>query len=303
MGRANSAVGVQKRNPVVRGVFSLNDLLNLKPLKEIIPSPLPLTTLTPKPPKISRRQKTPVQKTPVQKTPLQKTPNIPVTILIHGKLELKSPCFEVVNKLMDKYNIIISHYENDPIHIFHPNITYIKQLQNLRLNNPREKLQSFCLPIINGLKTIKTSYVVIMRTDEYYNLDKFIEAVVHNPGKLVSNNFLFCKDQYYKFHPGDHLLGGQTKDMLSMFEITMMKLSHGIWDKLPEIMLMTSFLQLKGEDIEPSSSIELMKRNTVLVKCDDLEPLQIRDTIHGKNYNKAADIYPLGYCIQSLENL
>ena len=242
-------------------------------------------------------------KNTIRKAGGYRAPISDVTILIQGELQIDSPVLKHVHKWAKIHYVIISHYENEPEHIYHPSITYVRQLQNIKTHDAKEYLRSQCLTSIKGLEAVKTPYVIRLRTDEYYNLDKFIEQILANPGKLVSNNFLFCADRFYKFHPSDHLLGGQTLDMLDMFRICLLKLSYGIWERLPEIMLMTSFLQLKGEDIDQEKSKELMKRNVVLVPCDDLEPLYITDPVKQEVYRNAQDIYRLGYCIRNMNLL
>jgi hypothetical protein len=68
-----------------------------------------------------------------------------------------------------------------------------------------------------GLQACYTDYTIKIRSDEFYsNLEPFIEAVLDNTTKLVTND-VFFRNSTMPFHPSDHLMGGKTTLLKSIF--------------------------------------------------------------------------------------
>lgn len=70
-----------------------------------------------------------------------------------------------------------------------------------------------------GLIACKTPYTIKVRSDEFYsNLDPFVETVLNSSGKVVTND-VFFRNSKLPYHPCDHLIGGETIDLLKTFEL------------------------------------------------------------------------------------
>lgn len=70
----------------------------------------------------------------------------------------------------------------------------------------------------HGLSACNQEFVIKTRSDESYpNLDKFIETMIENPTKWISNNIWFKSVEKEWLHPGDHLIGGKTSYLLNTF--------------------------------------------------------------------------------------
>ena len=136
---------------------------------------------------------------------------------------------------------------------------------------------------LNGIELVDTEFVIKARCDEIYtDLSKFIEVMKSSPDKLTTNNFLFTSDEFCKFHPSDHVIGGKTEDVKGLFNnaVRICEKSSGKDNPVienydhdglaPESFLFICYLIHKGVDIDNSRSIEIMKDNCQLVEITDM---------------------------------
>jgi hypothetical protein len=72
--------------------------------------------------------------------------------------------------------------------------------------------------ILNGLRLVKTPYVVRTRSDEYFNLVPFIKRYNRRDDKILCGNIFFKPWSTYHFHMGDHLFIARTEILLTAYE-------------------------------------------------------------------------------------
>ena len=78
---------------------------------------------------------------------------------------------------------------------------------------------------LTGLYQPKTKFVVKLRCDEFYtHLPPLLDIVRKNEGKskITTTNTWFRKTRAHPYHPSDHVIAGETSDMIKLFE----KASH-----------------------------------------------------------------------------
>lgn len=78
-----------------------------------------------------------------------------------------------------------------------------------------------CQTTLAGLYQVKTKFVVKLRCDEFYtHLQPLLDVVRKNEGKskITTTNTWFRKSKSHPYHPGDHIIAGETSDMIKLFE-------------------------------------------------------------------------------------
>ena len=71
---------------------------------------------------------------------------------------------------------------------------------------------------LEGLKQVKTKYVLKHRSDESYsNLHLVLEQFERNPTKLLCSNVFFRPLSYAPYHISDHFFLGETKTLVTAF--------------------------------------------------------------------------------------
>ena len=216
-----------------------------------------------------------------------------VTIIIQGPMGQK-----IANGLakgiknLETYvqfgKIIISTWKNNPIRpskkfLSKHNITMIESDPDIYKNMYSNANMNYQVAsTLNGLKKVDTKYVIKIRSDEYYSdLSKFIEKIKNNPEKIITNNFFFSQDDYEPFHPSDHVIGGTTENLLSMFNYAFKVCSKELgsiplasnyfnlpnWRNRdgnrqvsPETFLCFCYLLSKGVKLDLKKSKEIMKK-------------------------------------------
>ena len=113
--------------------------------------------------------------------------------------------------------------------------------------------------IYNGLKLVKTDYVIKTRSDEYYkDLAPFIKEFEKNDDKIVCGNIFVRNDMPWHF--GDHIFVCKTEHVLNAIE-NLLKHYNGECEQLEEYMtqgsknnaeliLCVAMLQQKNADID-----------------------------------------------------
>lgn len=142
-----------------------------------------------------------------------------VTLIIQGRVSLDAFNFWVSNykdfpviistwvdcdisfkEIPRNFTIILSQYPED----------YGPQNINLQL-----------ISTLTALERVKTKYAIKMRADEYWsNVDYILNTIKGQPNKIHTSAVFFRAWQYAEYHISDHLIGGTTENMLTMFRET-----------------------------------------------------------------------------------
>ena len=235
------------------------------------------------------------------------------TFIIQGPLTKDSiRCIQMYSQFG---NVIVSHWNTDNSTLIQAAYNEASSAQNVEIvtnafvkdnsyncGNMNFHLQSFRA----GLEKCKTDSAIKVRSDEYMtDPRKLMNEVKKNPNKMTVCNFLFRGD--FVLHPSDHIMGGNTKDMLSMVGrcmdtvakyrkgqrvgIDSLGLSSDYCYEIliPETLFCVSWLKVKGVDITDNfrgkglpeiESINryMMKKYYNLVRASDLGDFLFRFT-------------------------
>ncbi len=185
-------------------------------------------------------------------------------------------------------HIIISTWKNNPVKpskkfLSKHNITMIESDPDIYKDMYSNANMNYQVAsTLNGLKKVNTKYAIKLRSDEHYSdLSKFIEKIKNNPEKVITSNFFFSQNDSEPFHPSDHVIGGTTENLLSMFnyafkvcrkELGSIALASDYFDLpnwrnrdgnrqvSPETFLCFCYLLSKGVKLDLSKSKEIMKK-------------------------------------------
>jgi hypothetical protein len=158
------------------------------------------------------------------------------TLVIQGPLH-KNSIYGLLNNYKEYTdNIILSHWDSDDMEM----LRYINEY-NLNVKIITNKIhvdynvfngQNVYYQVYNtleGLKEVKTEYVVKLRTDQWFgNLIPFFESILNNKEKYTCSNLHFRPDNLYKFHPSDKLIGGKTELIKKTFELSLYRLKNNV---------------------------------------------------------------------------
>lgn len=219
-----------------------------------------------------------------------------VTLVLQGPLSnmsgkigtiLSPKNIEIYKKYVGK--IIIStwdHYKLKPSKKFlsRNEITFIEDsLEKYKEYYNSSNVAYQAVTSLNGISLVDTKYVIKARCDEMYtDLSKFIQVMKSSPDKLTTSNFLFTSDEFCKFHPSDHVIGGKTEGVKGLFNnaVRICRESSGKEHPViksynhkglaPESFLFICYLIHKGVDIDDSKSIQIMNENCQLVEITEM---------------------------------
>ena len=97
--------------------------------------------------------------------------------------------------------------------------------------------------IANGLKQVSAEHIIKSRTDEVFNLEKFIDFIQESKYEFQFSNFIVRDWRYHSFHMSDHLFASPTKNLTNAIawltsgkKETLVKLLGNDWD-CPESLL------------------------------------------------------------------
>jgi len=69
-----------------------------------------------------------------------------------------------------------------------------------------------------GIEQVQTEYTIKVRSDEYYNLEPFVDKMMENKDKVLFGNIFVDKFKTQPYHMGDHIFGGKTKFFKTAYE-------------------------------------------------------------------------------------
>lgn len=164
------------------------------------------------------------------------------------------------------------------------------------MNNQSNRYYQF-YTTLKGMQLVDTEYAIKIRSDEYYtDLSPFVEKMLENPEKIVTNEVFFrdprsSTNENFMLHPSDHLYGGKTEDLVNMLRKSVDDCkNHTVEDLdrmlgsiknrsyviVPEQHLFANYLitrhgvNLSGEKLTVAKAMKLTKKNCEIVKSSDL---------------------------------
>lgn len=236
--------------------------------------------------------------------------NIPIkfndiTLIIQGKYD--TSFLHRINEYKKIFGHIILSVWKEKYYKDLPNDVELIELSPKIINSKTKSDQIYnyqnlykqCVTTLNGLNNVKTKYVVKIRTDEFYsNMDKFCESIIINENKINTSNLFFRRDNYYRFHPSDKIIGAKTDILLKAFsdlkyrlELNNFKIGNYDFYKQPaESAIFTSILNSMGIDVDIDKSKELTKQHTTCLPVNKLYPFSCK--FNGK---KTVYNFPISY--------
>lgn len=146
------------------------------------------------------------------------------TLVIQGALN-KVSISNIDNYLKYVDKIIISYWDNDDESLLAP-ILGNEKIQLVK-NDPtqiagklynQQNVGYQCISSLRGLQYVTTEFSIKSRADESFeDLSKFTQSILDNPNDITTTNLFFLPDSVTKFHPSDHLLGGDTKTLIQIY--------------------------------------------------------------------------------------
>ena len=205
-----------------------------------------------------------------------------VSIVIQGPLNPIS--IGNINRYKKFGEVIVSHWKNDDVSILN-GVQDIKVVSNEPIQidpfrNP-QNLYRQIITTLNGIKQATGDFVIKTRSDEYFgNLTPFLTAVSKHPQKVACGNIYFRK--VWVRHMCDHVFCGNRELLLKTYCVMKQKCDKVVGAKhiIPEIMLTTSILEMKGERVQeiyvkrmhqPNEKAQMIK-NFVLVPIRECTP-------------------------------
>ena len=219
-----------------------------------------------------------------------------ISIIIQGPLNERS--IKTIPKYLNYGEVILSYWDKDNKKLLNQVSNEVKLVENrtedvspfvfkTRNKNPFA-YQYFTT--LNGLKSAKSNLAIKTRSDESFPyLDRFTKNMIDNMNtknkdgiynwfKITCSNIYFRKDKEFKFHPSDHLIGGNRSRLINIFEECLYRCRRKqIKYSTPEQLIGKSAIEtyfdpiLKKNDIaNPNFSSSLMKKHFSIVRVKDL---------------------------------
>lgn len=182
-----------------------------------------------------------------------------ITILIQGKIFPETENY--IKKYKDLgFDVYLSTYNQSDISVDKLILTDITSIDNLVAikTGTTHSVKYQIISTLNGVKEVKTPYVIKIRTDEYYTLDKFINLFLSNSDKIITHNLYFrpAKPTWGNYHISDKILIGKTENIVGMFDsafnIITNKINTNYEPRCAEDLLGFSYLVYKQKTDESS---------------------------------------------------
>jgi WavE lipopolysaccharide synthesis len=95
--------------------------------------------------------------------------------------------------------------------------TVQEYVQNHNIYN-KQNVYYQVVSTLSGLSNVSTEYVVKVRSDELYtNWNTFIQTMFKHSQKIICNNIFMRSPESQVYHPSDHVIGGLTQKVITMF--------------------------------------------------------------------------------------
>lgn len=218
-----------------------------------------------------------------------------VTIIIQGRLEQESYDFYI-----QKYfncAVIISTWNDTKIDFSNLPKNFKVLLSPYPKESGDQNINYQITSTLNALECVKTKYAIKVRGDEYWSYPENVySSVKEEPNKLHTSSVFFRAWQYCEYHMSDHLIGGTTENMITLFTETKRNVELGrlniskmkvdgkfekwVHTHAPEERLTKSYLEAKeGIDFESYDGRELMKKHFQILDINKLKPYKIKANI------------------------
>ena len=145
-----------------------------------------------------------------------------VTVLVQGPLNRIS--LEKLHTYKTVGPVVLSYWAGDDENLYHDidmdGIDKVRGIvDNVVTNNYRQgTADKQFWGVWNGLKLVKTPYVIRTRSDEYFgNLQPLIDKL--NENKIICGSIFFRPWDYMQCHPGDHVFIGATSWLLEAYRL------------------------------------------------------------------------------------
>jgi hypothetical protein len=246
---------------------------------------------------------------------------------------VQGPFHEQCRQSLDEYSkygeVVISTYRNSGSSIpltYYPHINVLEntlpKVDWYNVNNIYYQAYS----TYRGLRVLNTEYTIKVRANESYSdISKFVQKMLDNPDKVITNNVAFPRTSIQPLHPSDHMIGCKTWLMQDTFSDVMAwcktlppmstNLFGGerglpwIGHVLAEQIICIYFLFNKGVDGAFSKDHSIPTLNKVMREHFDVVPVEdLGEVVHsisvpeGRNFRKNGEgLY--GYEHESIRNM
>ena len=143
------------------------------------------------------------------------------TILVQGPLNKVS--LEAIADYQKICDVVVSYWENDPLEAELPQdvikVTAPLPDRNKTVGVLKDSTFYWAIKgINNGLKQVKTEYIVRTRSDERFEDLEYLMELAESTDKLVCGNIFVRSWKDVRYHIGDHVYCCKTKDLLNATE-------------------------------------------------------------------------------------
>jgi len=235
------------------------------------------------------------------------------TIIIRGPLHQKS--LQNIPRYLKDAKVVVSHWEDGiSLDYYRPTISQdVKEQLNSYgdsitiVENEYSKLPAHAQIVpgliadwkpniyqfystFKGLEQTTTPFFITCRSDSSYpDLLPFMERIRNNPDKIVTCDINFRPDWAYKFHPGQHVLGGKSQLLKRVFGLCLdvapnkyskyTQLIKKFKAKIRQPLVGEQFfcgcaLTILEEAIIPEKSKEIMKKHFEIVNIWELGDIE-----------------------------
>lgn len=220
-----------------------------------------------------------------------------VSIIIQGPINDRS--INTIDSYLKYGEVIVSCWDNNDITRLDKYKDKIKIVVNKYSDLPRfSKKPGAQAPWIyqhfttlNGLKVAKGHFAIKVRSDESFpNLDLLIEMLKANSHKIknketgkynwfkiITSNIYFRFSRENQFHPSDHIISGETKRMLKIFEKAVQLCRKKNETRFPEQLLCKAIIETywdpvnkKMDSMDPKKCTQLMKKHFDIIRIKHL---------------------------------
>ena len=220
-----------------------------------------------------------------------------VSIIIQGPLNSRS--LKCIPNYLKYGQVIVSCWQNDDlsklkdvnkeVKIVINNVNQLPKLRKKRSEKNPPALQF--ASTLNGLKASQSYLSIKTRSDESFpEIGPVVSRIkknqqsrdsstkIYNWFKITTSNIYFRKDKHFKFHPSDHIIAGNTKRLIEVFERCMETYSNrDTTYKSPEQIIGESAIETyfdpinkKNDVAKKENSIQLMKKHFDIIRIKDL---------------------------------
>lgn len=159
-----------------------------------------------------------------------------VTVILRGPLNVKS--LQNVRAYLSYADVVVSYWDDEGIPDLE--LQYLKKARDLGAIAIENKYEDVDLAIprtfssymtspftayyktmasLSGLHLTDTQHAILIRSDSSYpNLNPFHKKC-RESDKVVCLNIGFRPDSIFRYHPGDHIIAGNTKHLADGFEL------------------------------------------------------------------------------------